>query len=82
MSNLSFQSIQDFTQAAFNYVAKIVSEHGHPCLEAFVPAESTEQCLSHLALVCYEWSYDPALIDAYAETYKSANSELQENLGE
>lgn len=82
MQNLVFQSSQDFIQAAFNQVAKIVSEHGHPCLDAFVPAKSTEQCLSHLALVCYEWSYDPALIDAYAETYKTANAEFEEYLGE
>ena len=43
---------------------------------------STEKCLSHLASVCHEWSYDPTVIDTYANLYKESNSELIEAFGE
>lgn len=80
--SLIFKDQQEFVQAAFNKVAQIVSEHGQPCLEAFVPAFSTEQCLEHLALVAHEWSYDFSIIDAYGQTYKNANAELKEEMGD
>ena len=51
MSNVSFGSNVDFIQAAFNKVAEIVAQHGHPCLDVCCPAESTERCLEHLAVV-------------------------------
>ena len=82
MPNLSFSSNQEFIQAAFNQVAKIVSEHGQPCLEAFVPAFSTEQCLEHFALVASDWSYDYSVIDAYGQSYKISNAELKEEMGD
>lgn len=82
MNNLSFSTKQEFLQTAFNEVARIVSEHGQPCLEAFVPAFSTEQCLEHLALVASEWAYDYSVIDAYGQTYKIANQELKEEMGD
>ena len=40
MNKLTFTTKQEFLQCAFNEVARIVSEHGQPCLEAFVPAFS------------------------------------------
>ena len=80
--SLTFLNHLDFIQAAFNQVAKIVSEHGNPCLEVCCPAESTERCLEHLAVVASDWSYDYSLIDAHRETYKKANSEIREYLGE
>jgi len=58
MAAISFQNNLDFIQAAFNQVAKIVAEHGNPCLEVCCPAESTEKCLEHLAVVASDWSYD------------------------
>lgn len=82
MNNISFGPNLDFIQAAFNQVAKIVSEHGRPCLEVFCPAESTERCLEHLAVVASDWSYDPSLIDAHLDTYKKANAEIKEYLDE
>lgn len=82
MDNIIFVSTQEFTQAAFNQVAKIVAEHGNPCLEVCCPAESTEKCLEHLAVVASDWSYDYSLIDAHLETYKKANAEIREYLGE
>lgn len=82
MKTITFSSNQEFIQAAFNKVAQIVSEHGQPCLEAFVPAFSTEQCLEHLALVSSEWAYDFSTIDAYGQTYKIANAELKEEMGD
>ncbi|MFC3903275.1 hypothetical protein SAMN05421749_10250 [Acinetobacter marinus] len=82
MAQIIFQTRQEYLQSAFNDIAKIISDHGRPTLDAFVPAFSTQKCLSHLALVCYEWSYDHSLIDAYLETYKAANKELQENMGD
>lgn len=82
MNNIIFVSTQEFTQAAFNQVAKIVAEHGHPCLDVCCPAESTEKCLEHLAVVASDWSYDYSLIDAHLETYKKANAEIREYLGE
>ncbi|AKA31715.1 hypothetical protein ABUW_1985 [Acinetobacter baumannii] len=82
MNSISFSSNLDFIQAAFNKVAKIVAEHGHPCLDACCPAESTERCLEHLAVVASDWSYDYSLIDAHLETYKKANAEIREYLGE
>mgnify|MGYP003607203813 CR=1 FL=1 len=78
----SFKDKQEFIQAAFNEVARIVSEHGQPCLDAFVPAFSTELCLEHLALVASEWSYDYSFIDAHAQLYKITNQELKEQMGE
>lgn len=82
MTNLSFKTKQDFIQCAFETVAKIVSDHGQHCLEALTPAISTEKCLSHLAFVSYEWSYDPIVIDTYANLYKESNLELIEAFGE
>lgn len=82
MNNIIFVSTQEFTQAAFNQVAKIVAEHGNPCLDVCCPAESTEKCLEHLAVVASDWSYDYSLIDAHLETYKKANAEIREYLGE
>ncbi|KAF7276673.1 hypothetical protein GWI33_009932, partial [Rhynchophorus ferrugineus] len=73
---------QEFIQAAFNQVAKIVSEHGHPVLEACCPAEGTEDCLKHLSIVASEWSYDPSQIDAHIDTYIKANTEIRNYLGE
>ncbi|MBJ9905413.1 hypothetical protein [Acinetobacter bereziniae] len=82
MKTITFKDNQEFIQAAFNKVSEIVSEHGQPCLEAFVPAFSTEQCLEHLALVASEWAYDYSVIDAYGQTYKIANQELKEEMGD
>ncbi|UUM26575.1 hypothetical protein NQU59_12815 [Acinetobacter colistiniresistens] len=36
--NIIFRDRQEFIQAAFDEVARIVSEHGNACLEACVPA--------------------------------------------
>ncbi|MBF6907574.1 hypothetical protein HN295_20760, partial [Acinetobacter baumannii] len=52
------------------------------CLDVCCPAESTERCLEHLAVVASDWSYDYSLIDAHLETYKKANAEIREYLGE
>ncbi|ECE6726405.1 MULTISPECIES: hypothetical protein [Acinetobacter] len=82
MDALSFSSNLEFIQAAFNKIAEIVAQHGHPCLDVCCPAESTEQCLEHLAVVANDWSYDYSLIDAHLETYKKANAEIREYLGE
>ena len=82
MSILTFNTQLDFIQAAFNKVAEIVAQHGHPCLEVCCPAESTEKCLEHLAVVASDWAYDYSLIDAHLETYKKANAEIREYLGE
>ena len=82
MSTLAFNSKQEFLQSAFNEVARIVSEHGQPCLEDFVPAFSTEQCLEHLALVASEWAYDYSVIDTYGQLYKISNAELKEEMGD
>ena len=79
---LTFKTKAEFIQAAFDQVAKIVSDHAAPCLESLTPALSTERCLVHLAVVAYDWSYDPSFIDALAETYKKTNSELIEAFGE
>lgn len=82
MNQLTFQTKADFVQAAFDQVAKIVSDHAQPCIESLTPAMSAEKCLFHLAAVCQDWSYDPSKIDAYAELYKKTNSELIEAFGE
>lgn len=81
MRNVLFKDRQEFIQAAFNEVAKIVSEHGNACLEACVPAIPTERCLEQLALVAADWSYDYTKIDAYLDTYKKSNAEILEYLG-
>ncbi|WP_104471497.1 hypothetical protein [Acinetobacter indicus] len=82
MNNYSFSNPQDFTQAAFNRVAELVSQHGQDCLDAFVPAHSTERCLEHLALVASEMAYDYSLIDAHADLYKKTNRELEDEMGD
>ena len=82
MSHLVFQDQQEFIQAAFNKVAQIVSEHGQPCLDSFVPAFSTENCLEHLALVASEWSYDYTFIDAHVQIYKTTNQEFKDSMGD
>lgn len=79
---LNFRNRAEFVQAAFDQVAKIVSDHAQPCLESLTPAISAEKCLFHLALVAHDWSYDSSKIDAYAELYKQSNSELIEAFGE
>lgn len=82
MTTLTFNTRQEFIQSAFNEVARIISDHGQPCLEAFVPAFSTEQCLEHLAFVASEWAYDYSIIDTYAQLYKQSNQELKEEMGD
>ncbi|MDH1241471.1 hypothetical protein N5B99_12520 [Acinetobacter johnsonii] len=82
MNNYSFSDSQDFTQAAFNRVAELVSQHGQFALDNFVPAFSTEQCLEHLALVASEMAYDYSLIDVHADLYKKTNAELKEEMGD
>lgn len=82
MQNLTFKTKQEFVQVAFDTVAKIISDHAQPCLEALVPAVSAEKCLSHLAVVAHDWSYDASVIDTYANLYKESNSELIEAFGE
>jgi len=79
---ITFNSNSEFTQAAFDHVAKIVSEHGFASLEACVPAVPTHQCLSHLAMVASEWSYDFSTIEAYADTYKKSNDEITDYFGD
>ncbi|NAR63973.1 hypothetical protein GPS57_09270 [Acinetobacter haemolyticus] len=79
---LVFQSKSDFIQAAFDQVAKVVSDHAQPCLQALTPAISAEKCLYHLATVAHDWSYDSSKIDVYAELYKQSNSELIEAFGD
>jgi hypothetical protein len=80
MDKIVFLDRQSFIQAAFNEVARIVSEHGNACLEACVPAIPTERCLEQLALVASDWSYDYSVIDAYLDTYKKSNAEISEYL--
>lgn len=82
MNNYSFSDSQSFTQAAFNRVAELVSQHGQFALDNFVPAFSTEQCLEHLALVASEMAYDYSLIDVHADLYKKTNAELKEEMGD
>ena len=79
---LVFKTKSEFVQAAFDQVAKIVSDHAQPCLDALTPAISAEKCLFHLAAVAHDWSYDSSKIDAYAELYKQSNSELIEAFGD
>ena len=79
---ITFNNPQDFTQAAFNRVAELVSQHGQCALDNFVPAFSTEQCLEHSALVASEMAYDYSLIDVHADLYKKTNAELKEEMGD
>ena len=79
---INFNNPQDFTQAAFNRVAELVSQNGQCAIDNFVPAFSTEQCLEHLALVASEMAYDYSLIDAHADIYKKTNAELIEEMGD
>lgn len=81
MAELSFKTKTEFVQAAFEQVAKIVSDHAQPCLESLTPAISAEKCLFHLAVVAHDWSYDASVIDAYAEITKEANQELLDAFG-
>ncbi len=78
--NILFRDRQEFIQAAFNEVARIVSEHGNAAVESCVPAIPTERCLEQLALVASDWSYDYSVIDAYLDTYKKSNAEISEYL--
>lgn len=82
MADLSFKTKTEFVQAAFEQVAKIVSDHAQPCLESLTPAISAEKCLYHLAVVAHDWSYDASVIDAYAEITKHSNSELIDAFGD
>ncbi len=80
MNKIVFTDRQSFIQAAFEEVARIVSEHGNACVEACVPAIPTERCLEQLAVVASDWSYDYTKIDAYLDTYKKWNAEISEYL--
>ena len=81
MKSITFNSPQEYTQAAFNRVAELVSQHGQCALDNFVPAFSTEQCLEHLAFVASEMAYDYSLIDVHADLYKKTNRELEDEMG-
>lgn len=82
MNKVTFNSPQDFTQAAFNRVAELVSQNGQCALDEFIPAYSTEQCLEHLALVASEMAYDFSLIDVHADLYKKTNKEIEAEMGD
>lgn len=82
MNTYNFNNPQDFTQAAFNRVAELVSQNGQFALDECIPAFSTEQCLEHLALVASEMAYDYSFIDAYAALYKKTNQELKDEMGD
>lgn len=82
MADLNFKTKTEFVQAAFEQVAKIVSDHAQHCLESLTPAISAEKCLSHLGTVAHDWSYDSSVIDAYAQITKEANAELIEAFGD
>lgn len=79
---ITFSTRQEFLQHAFDSVAKIVSDCGQSVLECSVPARDTEQCLSHLAFVANEWSYDSSLLDAMAENYRKYNDEIVQYFGD
>lgn len=81
-SKIIFQDQVSFTQAAFNEVTRIISQHGVSVLDCLVPALNTQQCLEHLAFVASEYGYDYSFIDAHLEIYKKANSEFQDAYGE
>lgn len=80
LNQVVFNDRQEFIQAAFNEVARIVSEHGNAAVESCVPAIPTERCLEQLAVVASDWSYDYSVIDAYLDTYKKFNAEISEYL--
>ena len=82
MKSITFNSPQEYTQAAFNRVAELVSQQGQCAIDNLVPAFSTEQCLEHLALVASEMAYDYSLIDVHADLYKKTNAELKEEMGD
>lgn len=82
MANISFSSREQFNQACFEQVAKIVNDYGSQVLECSVPALETEKCLAHLSLVAGVWQYDTTKIDAYHGLYVDANREMIEFLGE
>ncbi|EIB7120121.1 hypothetical protein AW812_RS02420 [Acinetobacter baumannii] len=82
MNQIVFEDKQGFTQAAFNEVTRIVSQHGASVLECLAPAFNTQQCLEHLAFVASEYAYDYSYIDTHLETFKKANSEFQDVFGE
>lgn len=82
MADLTFKTKPEFIQAAFEQVAKIVSDHAQNCLESLTPAISAEKCLIHLGAVAYDWSYDASVIDAYAEITKLSNAELIDAFGD
>ena len=79
---ITFNSPQEYTQAAFNRVAELVSQHGQFALDNFVPAFSTEQCLEHLAFVASEMNYEYSLIDVHEKKKKKTNAELKEEMGD
>ena len=78
---LTFQTKADFVQAAFDQVAKIISDHSMPCLDSLTPAISAERCLTHLATVVHDWSYDATKVDAYASVCRKANEDIIEAFG-
>lgn len=78
----NFKDNQEFTQEAFNHIARIVFEHGKGVLDCSVPAIPTENCLSHLAFVAKEYAYDNSRIEVYAQNYHEYNQEMIAYFGE
>ncbi|KAA8732039.1 hypothetical protein F4V57_10450 [Acinetobacter qingfengensis] len=79
---IKFKTKIDFTQAAFNEVARIVSQQGQQILDCLSPALNTQQCLEHLAYVAAEYSYDYSIIDAHVDVYKKTNAEFLDCMDE
>jgi hypothetical protein len=82
MGNISFETRQDFVQAAFNQVAEIIYEHGLPILECGSPAEGTEDCLDHLLTVLNDWSYNSEKVVIYLDFFTESNRVIREELDE
>lgn len=70
------------TQAAFDRVAEVLSQHAANLIMEGNAAPTSEQCLNHLVMVCQMWGYNAARIIAHAEMIAEQNAFIYEIEGD
>ena len=67
-----------FAQAAFDYVADVVSSYGKEIVISGSASRNTEQCLEQLSRVCSSWGYDGSRIQVMYELFCEENQRIED----
>lgn len=72
------EQLQHFQQAAFDYVADVVSSYGKEIVMSGSSSRNTEQCLEQLARVATTWGLDGSRIYTMYELFCEENHRIED----